>query len=81
MRNGSWDSIESEVHAELQIMNGSADSTESATSYEDGYRATNSEGSADTVESEVRAELQTSSGSADSVESGTRHDNGYRSCR
>ena len=37
------DTVESEVRAELQIMSGSADSVESATSHEDGYRAADKE--------------------------------------
>ena len=39
IRNGCADSVELEVHAELQIMNKRADSVGSATSHDDGYRA------------------------------------------
>ena len=43
IRNGSADSVESEVQAELQIRNGSADSVESGMSNDNGYRATDKE--------------------------------------
>ena len=43
IRSRSEDSIESEVRAELQVRNGSANSFESATSDDDRYRAADKE--------------------------------------